>query len=187
MGDKKRTPPDTFRFLTGSPHVILNHNFVEFVILGWENFPRTLLLYFSNTRSSHKAYFQTLACNLMDFSGSVINSNLRFNECGDETCTCNHQNRASCFNAMLDSGAAFAGNFHVKDPALDMIDSVVLKKGRGMVAPGGWCLGKSWFGMDSCSQWGDIDILRPGPTAKKFEKLLLRLIGNSTFQSRLDG
>lgn len=166
---------------------MLNHNFVEFVILGWDNFPRTLLLYFSNTRFSHKAYFQTLACNLMEFSGTVINSNLRFNEGNDATCTGNNQNTVSCFNGMLDSGAVFAGNFHVKDPALDMIDSIVLKKGSGMVAPGGWCLGKSWFGMDSCSQWGDIDILRPGPTAKKLEKLLLRLIGNTTsFRSRLD-
>lgn len=123
----------------------------------------------------------------MEFSSTVINSNLRFNECNDATCTGNHQNTASCFNGMLDSGAVFAGNFRVNDPALDMIDSVILKKGRGMVAPGGWCLGKSWFGMDSCSQWGDMDILRPSPIAKKFEKLLLRLIRNTTsFRPRLD-
>ncbi|XP_027104535.1 beta-glucuronosyltransferase GlcAT14A [Coffea arabica] len=182
MGSEKRTIPNAFRFLTGSPHVILNHKLVQFALLGWENFPRILLLYFSNTRLSHKAYFQTLACN-SEFSRTVINSNLRYTDCNSPCSESRQSGRPMDFGRMLASGAAFAGNFSVNDPIMDVIDSVVLNRGKGMPAPGAWCLGRSWSGRVSCSEWGDVDILRPGPAARRFKLLLLKLMKSKSFRS----
>ncbi|KAL3523774.1 hypothetical protein ACH5RR_016608 [Cinchona calisaya] len=184
MGDRKRSMPNAFRFFTGSPHVILSHKLVEFVVLGWESFPRTLLLYFTNTRYSHKSYFQTLAGN-SEFSHTVINSNLRFTNVDAPSAEDHQSKRPMDFKRMLGSGAAFAGNFPVDDPIMDIIDSVLLNRGKGMVAPGAWCLGRTWGGRVSCSEWGDINILRPGPAAKRFEILLLNIIGSTSFRSSL--
>ncbi|KAK9126901.1 hypothetical protein Scep_015747 [Stephania cephalantha] len=177
-GSHKRKQPRAYKFFTGSPWVILSRKFVEFTILGLDNLPRTLLMYFSNTKSSHRGYFQTLACNTRKFSNSMINSNLRFvmwdNPPGPEP----RNLKKSDFRKMIGSGAAFAGPFLQNDGALDQIDALILHRGEGRVAPGGWCLGGRRFGGDPCQVWGDIDILRPSPAGKRFERLLLRLIPN---------
>ncbi|CAK9176512.1 unnamed protein product [Ilex paraguariensis] len=184
-GNKKRPQPNAFRFFTGSSHVILSRKLVEFSILGWDNFPRTLLLYFSNTRFSHRGYFQTLACNSKGFSNTVINSNLRCIEWDDPGVREPLYLKSSYLKSMQASGAAFAGKFAANDPALDVIDSLVLHRGRGMITPGGWCLGTPGWGRDSCQLWGDINILKPGPAAKIFEKLLLRLMANMTIEPNI--
>ncbi|KAK6933230.1 Glycosyl transferase, family 14 [Dillenia turbinata] len=185
VGTKKRTIPTAFTFFTGSPHVILSRSLVEFSILGLDNFPRTLLLFFSNIKSSHKGYFQTLACNSKNFSNTVVNSNLRLvawdNPPGKEP----RNLRVSDWNRLLGSGVAFAGPFLPNDPVLDKIDPAVLNRKRGRISPGGWCLGETGFGRDPCTQWGDTNVLRPGPGAGRFEKHLLRLLENGTFHSRM--
>ncbi|XP_057979484.1 beta-glucuronosyltransferase GlcAT14A-like [Malania oleifera] len=186
MGDKRRTLPGAFRFFTGSQHVILSRKLVEFSILGWDNLPRTLLLFFTNTRFSSKGYFQTLACNSKEFVNTVINSNLRFIAWDNPPQEEPRNLRHSDLKKMLRSGAAFAGKFPHNDPVLDRIDSTILHRGQGTVSPGGWCLGKAGRGRDPCWQWGDANILRPGPAAKRFEKLLLRLLRkNSTLHTNL--
>lgn len=178
-GSKKRTLPNAYRFFTGSPHVILSRKLVEFAILGWDNLPRKLLLFFSNTKYSQGDYFQTLACNSKDFSKTVVNSNLRFTVYDDDP----RDLSVTDLEKMLSSGAAFAGNFRANDPVLDKIDSLVLHRTAGMILPGGWCLGGRGRGRDPCQLWGDMSILRPGPASKKFEKLLLSLMSNITFHS----
>ncbi|RVW49396.1 Beta-glucuronosyltransferase GlcAT14B [Vitis vinifera] len=167
-----------------SPQVILSRKLVEFSILGWDNFPRTLLLFFANIKSSHRGYFQTLACNAREFSNTVMNSNLRYmawdNPPGKEP----RNPRVSDVKKMLGSGAAFAGNFAPNDhEVLDLIDSVVLHRRKGMISPGGWCVGRRDRGRDPCQHWGDTNILRPGHAAERFEKLLLRVMANSTLRS----
>ncbi|KAF8395065.1 hypothetical protein HHK36_019005 [Tetracentron sinense] len=185
MGNKKRALPKAFRFFTGSSSVILSRKLIDFTILGWDNLPRALLLYFSNLKSSDRGYFQTLACNSKEFSNTVVNSDLRFvawdNPPGKEP----RNLRLSDLNKMLGIGAAFARRFLPNDPALDKIDSVVLRRNQGMIVPGGWCVGRPGKGKDPCQLWGDTNILRPGPAAKRFEKLLLRLMENTTFRSNL--
>ncbi|XP_028126867.1 beta-glucuronosyltransferase GlcAT14A-like isoform X2 [Camellia sinensis] len=178
-GNKKRTLPNAYRFFTGSPHVILSRKLVEFAILGWDNLPRKLLLFFSNTKYSQRDYFQTLACNSKDFSKTVVNSNLRFTVYEDDPPDLS----VTDLEKMLSSGAAFAGNFRANNPVLDKIDSLVLHRTAGMILPGGWCLGGRGRGRDPCQLWGDMSILRPGPASKKFEKLLLSLMSNITFHS----
>ncbi|KAF8402838.1 hypothetical protein HHK36_010929 [Tetracentron sinense] len=168
-----------------SPSVILSRKLVEFSILGWDNLPRSLLLYFSNMKSSHRGYFQTLACNSKEFSNTVVNSDLRFVAWDNPRGKAPRNLKRSDLNKMLGTGAAFAGRFLPNDSALDVIDSVVLRRNRGTVAPGGWCVGRHGRSRDPCQLWGDINILRPGPAAKRFEKLLQRVMANTTFWSNL--
>lgn len=168
--------------LSGSQHVILNRKFVEYSIQGWENLPRLLLLYFTNTRSSHRGYFQTLACNTMEFSDAVINSNLRFIN-SDNTARDPSDFRAPSSDRILKREVAFVGNVSADSPLLDMIDAHILHRGHGMVSPGGWCLGSSnWF-SDPCGEWGDPSVLRPGPAAKGLENFLMKSIKNMSIKS----
>ncbi|KAG9153343.1 hypothetical protein Leryth_018044 [Lithospermum erythrorhizon] len=171
VGDSKRELPVAFKYFTGSEHVIVSRDLVEFSLLGFDNLPRRLLLYLTNSKYAHRGFFQTVVCNAKDFANTVINSNLRFS------------NNLELDN-LLRSGAPFASNFPVDDSALDMIDSVLLHRSRGRVSPGGWCLGRvRWFG-DSCLEWGDFNNLRPSPASKLFENLLLGVLANSTVGSR---
>ncbi|MCE3214759.1 hypothetical protein HAX54_053262 [Datura stramonium] len=182
VGDRKRALPSSFRLFMGSQHVILNRKFVEYSIHGWENLPRLLLLYFSNTRSSHKGYFQTLACNTKEFSDAVINSNLRFIN-SDNTARDPLDFRAPNSDRILKREVAFVGNISADSPLLDMIDAHILHRGRGTVSPGGWCLGSSnWF-SDPCGEWGDPSVLRPGPHAKGLEKFLMKSIKDMSIRS----
>lgn len=183
-GSKTRALPTAFTIFTGSPHLMLSRKLVEFFILGWDNFPRTLLLYFSNTKFSHRSYFQTLACN-SKFSDTVINSSLHFVEYDDPQIKEPQNLSPRDFKKMVESGAAFAGKFPANDPVLDMIDASVLNRRRGMVVPGGWCLGGSGDSQCSSVGWGDINILRPGPASKRFEKLLMNAISNSNVYNQL--
>ncbi|KAE8668065.1 Hydroxyethylthiazole kinase family protein [Hibiscus syriacus] len=86
------------------------------------------------------------------------------------------------FDAMIQSGDAFAAEFQFDDPVLDRIDRKILKRKPGRVVPGGWCLGVPK--NDTCSLWGDADILRPGPGAKRLEKRIVRLLSDTRFRSR---
>ncbi|CAN4090124.1 unnamed protein product [Withania somnifera] len=167
VGDRKRAFPSAFKLFMGSQHVILNWKFVEYSIHGWENLPRLLLLYFSNTRSSHKGYFQTLACNTKEFSDAVIASNLLF---------VNLDNTPSDFGALNSDRILKKG---------DMIDAHILHRGRGMVSPGGWCLGSSnWF-SDPCDEWADPSVLRAGPSSKGLENFLMKSIKDMSIRSSI--
>lgn len=79
------------------------------------------------------------------------------------------------------SGAAFASPFKVDDPVLDQIDHELLHHNRDEPVPGGWCLGDSE--TNKCSVWGDAEILRPGPGAKRLEKHFLELFSNGSYLS----
>ncbi|XP_031484694.1 beta-glucuronosyltransferase GlcAT14B-like [Nymphaea colorata] len=180
---EKRDMPSAYRFFTGSSSVILSRKLLEFSILGWDNFPRTLLLYFSNMKSSQNGYFHTLVCNSKPFRRTAVNSNLRFvawdNPPGDEPRYLNFGD----LSRMMRSGAAFARKFREDDPVLDKIDKKILHRYHDRFAPGGWCIGRDGRGRDPCQVWGDPDILRPGLLAKRLEKLLLTVLSNSSFHS----
>ncbi|CAN1828997.1 Beta-glucuronosyltransferase GlcAT14A [Linum perenne] len=147
---EKRTAPDAFKIFTGSPWVILSRPFIEFCIIGWDSLPRVLLMYFNNVVLSEESYFQSVICNAPDFKNTTVNNDLR--------------------------GAAFARQFKKDDPVLEMIDEKILHRGRNQVVPGGWCTGRrrSWW-IDPCSEWGDVNLVKPGPQAKRFEETISNL------------
>ncbi|KAI4304975.1 hypothetical protein MLD38_040427 [Melastoma candidum] len=171
-----RATPDSFKIFTGSPWVILSRGFLEYCVLGWDNLPRTLLMYFNNVMLSQESYFQSVACNSQEFKNSTVNSDLRFmmwdNPPKMEPLFLN----SSDYEQMINSGAAFARRFEMGDHVLDMIDEKILQRGRHRVVPGAWCTGRSSWLTDPCSQWGNVNVLKPGPQAKKLEDAVSNLM-----------
>ncbi|XP_034698238.1 beta-glucuronosyltransferase GlcAT14A [Vitis riparia] len=180
---EKRPTPDGFKFFTGSPWVILNRSFLEFCILGWDNLPRTLLMYFTNVILSDEGYFHSVICNSPEFRNTTVNNDLRYVIWDSPPKMEPHFLNVSDYDQTVQSGAAFARQFQKDDPVLNMIDEKILKRGRNRVVPGAWCTGrKSWW-MDPCSNWGDANVLRPGPQAKKLEESVTNLLEDSNSQS----
>uniref|UniRef100_A0A452Y222 Uncharacterized protein n=1 Tax=Aegilops tauschii subsp. strangulata TaxID=200361 RepID=A0A452Y222_AEGTS len=169
---QKRPSPDAFKFFTGSPWVILNRRFIEYCVLGWENLPRLLLMYFNNVMLPQEGYFHSVICNSLDFRNSTVNNDLRYKVWDDPPQTEPLFLSMAHFNKMVDSGQPFARRFQANGPLLDKIDEKLLKRpGHGPV-PGAWCAGrKSWF-IDPCSQWSDVNVVKPGPQALKLQQYI---------------
>ena len=94
-----------------------------------------------------------------------------------------HLLNMSDYNQMVQSGAAFARQFKKDDHVLDMVDEKILKRRRNRPVPGAWCSGRRSWWMDPCSQWGDVNILKAGPQAKKFEESITNLLDDWNSQS----
>ncbi|GLJ10217.1 hypothetical protein SUGI_0124240 [Cryptomeria japonica] len=180
---QKRQMPDAYKVFTGSPWVVLSRYFVEYCILGWDNLPRTVLMYFSNVVLSQEGYFHTVICNAPEFKNTTVNSDLHYLVWDTPPKPEPHYLNLSDFENIQQNGAAFARQFQQDDPVLDKIDSVILNRRKGQLAPGGWCAGKYSKRRNSCSDLGDINTIMPGPRAKLFENLILTLISNGTFRS----
>ncbi|KAK3163381.1 hypothetical protein QOZ80_1AG0002880 [Eleusine coracana subsp. coracana] len=73
---QKRELPTAFKLFTGSAWVGLTRDFVEYCVWGWDNLPRTLLMYYANFVSSPEGYFQTVLCNAPRFVHTVANHDL---------------------------------------------------------------------------------------------------------------
>ncbi|GFP83499.1 xylosyltransferase 1 [Phtheirospermum japonicum] len=173
---EKRPMPDAFKIFTGSPWVVLSRSFLEYCIFGWDNLPRTLLMYFTNVVLSQEVYFHSVICNSDEFKNTTVNADLRYFVWDDPPRMEPHFLTASDYGEMVKSGSAFARQFEKDGPVLDMIDRKVLLRARNRATPGAWCTGrKSWF-MDPCSQWGDVNVVKPGPQAKKFGESIDKLL-----------
>uniref|UniRef100_A0A7N1A4V7 Uncharacterized protein n=1 Tax=Kalanchoe fedtschenkoi TaxID=63787 RepID=A0A7N1A4V7_KALFE len=178
---QKRDLPRVFQLFTGLSTSILTRELIEFCILGSNNFPRTLLMYFANMPSSQLNYFPTVVCNSKQFKRSTINGNLQFTASGNQSRDVFPRPLdVDDFNGMKNSGAAFAAQ--VTDlQVLDHMDRHLLGRHFGQLVPGGWCIGDYVNG--TCSSWGDADILRPGEGSKRLEKHILKLLANGAFLS----
>ncbi|KAL1568549.1 beta-glucuronosyltransferase GlcAT14A-like [Salvia divinorum] len=161
---------------TGSPWVVLSRPFLEFCIFGWENLPRTLLMYFTNVVLSQEVYFHTVICNSLEFRNTTVNADLRYFVWDDPPKMEPHVLSTSDYEDIVESGAAFARQFEKDGAVLDMIDRNILKRNSNGATPGAWCRGrKSWW-TDPCSQWGDVSVVKPGPQADKFGKSIDKLL-----------
>ncbi|MBA0813059.1 hypothetical protein Gohar_026942, partial [Gossypium harknessii] len=179
---QKRVLPNSFRLFSGSAFAILTRSFIEFCILGTDNFPRTLLMYLANMPYSFTNYFPTILCN-SKFKSTVINHNLQYVAFNMSSSKKKLSSRDLVeFNAMIQTGDAFATQFKFDDPVLDRIDRKILKRKPGRVVQGGWCLGIP--ANDTCSVWGDADILRPGKGAKRLERRIVKLLSGDRFRSQ---
>ncbi|XP_008804738.2 beta-glucuronosyltransferase GlcAT14A-like [Phoenix dactylifera] len=179
---QKRDLPNAYRLFTGSASVILSRKFVEYCILGTENLPRALLMYYANMPSSHTNYFQTVLCNSPEFNRTIVNHNLRYVKWDMPP---KEEPRALTLNDlenMTQSGAAFGRRFAKDDHILNHIDQEVLNRDPGKIVPGGWCLGKGHG--DPCMIWGSADVLSPGPGAMRLARFITQLLSTGTFHSR---
>ncbi|CAD6233461.1 unnamed protein product [Miscanthus lutarioriparius] len=183
----KRELPTAFKLFTGSAWVALTRDFVEYTVWGWDNLPRTLLMYYANFVSSPEGYFQTLLCNAPRFVPTVANHDLHHIRW--DVPPRQHPRALALVDmpAMLASGAPFARKFPRDDPVLDTIDDGLLARPRpangtaGEVAfvPGGWC------GADAACRAVDNDwVLRPGPGAERFRRLIDRIVRSEAFPNR---
>ncbi|KAL6007431.1 hypothetical protein ACLOJK_032928 [Asimina triloba] len=164
---EKRQTPEAFKVFTGSPWVILSRPFVEFCTLGWDNLPRTLLMFFTNVILSEEGYFHTVACNAPEFQNTTVNADLRYivwdTPPGMEPRILN----STDYDEMVQSGAAFARQFRKDDPVLNQVDEKILMRRANRAAPGAWCSGRRGWWMDPCSLWGDINVVKPGRQARR--------------------
>ncbi|XP_065862890.1 beta-glucuronosyltransferase GlcAT14A [Euphorbia lathyris] len=179
---QKRNLPNSFRVFSGLTFSVLSRTFIEHCILGTDNLPRTLLMYFSNTLSSLSNYFPTVLCNSHQFKRTVINHNLQYIAFDKPFKQLPQMLNSSHFGAMIQSGAAFASQFNSSDSVLDRIDREILGRNPGEVVPGGWCLDDSING--TCSLWGDADVLRPSPGSARLERRIVELLSEGAFRSR---
>ncbi|KAG7545969.1 Glycosyl transferase family 14 [Arabidopsis suecica] len=175
----RRTMPTAFKLFTGSAWMVLSRSFVEYCIWGWDNLPRTLLMYYTNFLSTPEGYFHTVICNAPEYSSTVLNHDLHFISWDrppkqhPRTLNINDTER------MIASGSAFARKFRHNDPALDKIDKELLGRGNGNFTPGGWCAGEP-----KCSRVGDPSKIKPGPGANRLRVLVSRLVLTSKLTQR---
>ncbi|KAJ4981365.1 hypothetical protein NE237_032202 [Protea cynaroides] len=181
---QRRSLPTSFTLFTGSAWIMLTRSFLEFCILGLDNLPRTLLMYFTNFLSSPESYFHTVICNTQQFRTTAVNHDLHY--IAWDTPPKQHPRFLTVkdFNDTVRSGAMFARKFAKDDPVLDKIDQELLGRTEGRFAPGAWCIGSSDGGADPCSLRGDESVFKPGPGAERLQELLQKLLSEDLYKQR---
>ncbi|XP_017243854.1 beta-glucuronosyltransferase GlcAT14B [Daucus carota subsp. sativus] len=179
-----RRVPTAFKLFTGSAWMALSRPFVNYCIWGWDNLPRTVLMYYTNFVSSPESYFQTVICNAPEFRNTTLNSDLHFIPWDDPPLQHPKHITVDDMGKMIDSNAPFARKFHNDDPVLDKIDSELLFRGQGRIVPGGWCIGSRENGSDPCSVAGNITFFKPTSGAKRLKTLISSLMSDDKFRPR---
>ncbi|XAR56538.1 hypothetical protein NMG60_11037066 [Bertholletia excelsa] len=172
----RRALPTAFKLFTGSAWMILSRPFVEYLIWGWDNLPRTMLMYYTNFLSSPEGYFQTVVCNAPEFVHTVVNHDMHFISWDNPPKQHPHTLSINDTARMVSSDVAFARKFKHDDPVLDVIDKELLGRKNGSFTPGGWCAGKP-----RCSKVGNPSKLKPGPGAQRLRRLIGSLLLSSKF------
>ncbi|XP_008808722.1 beta-glucuronosyltransferase GlcAT14B-like [Phoenix dactylifera] len=181
---QRRSVPTAFKLFTGSAWMALSRSFIDYCIWGWDNLPRTVLMYYANFLSSPEGYFHTVICNAQEFRNTTVNHDLHFISWDNPPKQHPHYLTMKHMKGMIDSNAPFARKFPKGDPVLDKIDADLLSRGPGMLVPGGWCVGSRENGSDPCLVVGNTTILRPGPGAVRLEHLMVSLLSEEKFRSR---
>ncbi|RAL49185.1 hypothetical protein DM860_017829 [Cuscuta australis] len=171
-----RALPTSFKLFTGSAWMILSRAFVDYCVEGWENLPRTLLMYYTNFVSSPEGYFQTVVCNAPEFKTTVVNHDMHYISWDVPPKQHPHTLTLNDTRKMIKSDAPFARKFNQGDPVLDKIDRKLLGRNNGNFTPGGWCAGNP-----PCSELGDPLRLKPGPGTKRLRRLVGRLVLSENF------
>ncbi|KAE8734513.1 Tetratricopeptide repeat (TPR)-like superfamily protein [Hibiscus syriacus] len=168
----------------GSAWMALSRSFIDYCIRGWDNLPRTVLMYYANFLSSPEGYFHTVICNAQEFRNTTVNSDLHFISWDNPPKQHPHLLKLADMERMINSNAPFARKFPWDDPVLDKIDSEILSRGPDMFTPGGWCVGSAQNGSDPCSVIGNTTVIKPGPGATRLETLISALLSNDNFRPR---
>ncbi|XP_071713860.1 beta-glucuronosyltransferase GlcAT14B-like [Rutidosis leptorrhynchoides] len=181
---QRRSVPTAFKLFTGSAWMVLSRSFIDFCIWGWDNLPRTVLMYYANFVSSPEGYFHTVLCNAKEFSNTTVNSDLHFIAWDNPPKQHPHFLTLQDMSRMIDSNAPFARKFHQDEPVLDSIDSELLFRAPDMIVPGGWCIGSRENGSDPCSMVGNITFLKTTRGAERLASLVNSLLSEESFRPR---
>lgn len=182
MTTQRRSIPTSFKLFTGSAWVVLTRSFVEYCIWGWDNLPRTMLMYYTNFVSSPEGYFHTVMCNTEEFRHTAIGHDLHYIAWDNPPKQHPVSLTMKDFRKMVNSSAPFARKFAKNDPVLDKIDKELLGR-TNRFAPGAWCIGSSEGGADPCSVRGNDTVFKPGPGAKRLQWLMGELLSDG-FRSK---
>ncbi|KAK4272041.1 hypothetical protein QN277_020644 [Acacia crassicarpa] len=181
---QRRSRPTAFKLFTGSAWMALSRSFIDYCIWGWDNLPRTVLMYYTNFISSPEGYFHSVICNAEEFKNTTVNSDLHFISWDNPPKQHPHYLNLKDMQKMVDSNAPFARKFPREDPVLDKIDADLLSRGPGRVVPGGWCIGSKNNGADPCSVVGDTTVLKPSAGSRRLEALITSLLSKEKFRPR---
>ena len=162
--------------------MVLSRSFVEYCIWGWDNLPRTILMYYTNFISSPEGYFHTVICNTEEFRHTAIGHDLHYIAWDNPPKQHPRALTIKDFDRMVNSSAPFARKFAKDDPVLDKIDKELLGQ-TNRFAPRAWCVGSSDGGVDPCSVRGNDSVFRPGPGAKRLHVLMDELLAEE-FRSK---
>ncbi|KAG6642803.1 beta-glucuronosyltransferase GlcAT14A [Carya illinoinensis] len=181
---KQRTIPTAFKLYTGSAWTILSRSFAEYCIIGWDNLPRTLLLYYTNFVSTPEGYFQTLICNSKDYKNTTVNHDLHYITWDNPPKQHPRSLGLGDFRNMVLGNRPFARKFKKNDRVLDKIDRQLLKRRRGQFAFGGWCSGSTAEKHNTCSalRSENYGVLRAGAGARRLKTLLTRIVSDRSFR-----
>ncbi|KAK8956014.1 hypothetical protein KSP40_PGU008884 [Platanthera guangdongensis] len=181
---EKRSVSTAYKLFTGSAWMMLSHQFIEFCIWGWDNLPRTVLMYYANFLSSPEGYFHTVICNAPEFRNTTVNHDLHYISWDNPPKQHPHFLTVADFTLMVDSAAPFARKFPREDPVLDRIDRELLARdaGDGFVH-GGWHARMSNTNDPQFLIPG-VEELRPGPGADRIKRLITGLLMAEGFDEK---
>ncbi|XP_010925224.1 beta-glucuronosyltransferase GlcAT14B isoform X1 [Elaeis guineensis] len=181
---EKRSVPTAFRLFTGSAWMMLSHQFIEFCLWGWDNLPRTVLMYYANFLSSPEGYFHTVICNAPEFRNTTVNHDLHFISWDTPPKQHPHFLTLDDFSRMVDSNAPFARKFGRDDPVLDRIDKELLGRDADGFVPGGWYGAWKMNTTDEHDIVRNVNELRPGPGADRLAHLITGLLAADGFDEK---
>ncbi|KAF9681301.1 hypothetical protein SADUNF_Sadunf06G0211700 [Salix dunnii] len=182
---EKRSLPAAFKLFMGSELVVLTRSFLEFCVWGWDNLPRTVLMYYTNFLSSSEGYFHTVICNQKDYQNTTVNHDLHYLKWDNPPKQYPLNLTLEHFEEMVASGAPFARKFAKDDPVLNKIEKELLGIPDGQLARGRWCAGKSLSDKDVCVVYGSPYAVKPSTVnSKRLEKLMVKLLDSENFRSK---
>lgn len=163
--------------------MILTRAFMEYCVKGWDNLPRKLLMFFSNVAYPLESYFHTVLCNSHEFQNTTVDNNLMYSLWDTDPYESQLLDMSN-YDAMLETGAAFARPFSEGEVVLEKIDDLILNRSSNGLVQGEWCSNseKNKTTMVSeteeewCTQSGDVDAVKPGPFGIKLKTVLAEIV-----------
>ncbi|KAM1061707.1 hypothetical protein TB2_025706 [Malus domestica] len=182
---QKRSVPTAYKLFTGSAWMMLSRPFIEYILWGWDNLPRTVLMYYANFLSSPEGYFHTVICNAEEFQNTTVNHDLHFISWDNPPKQHPHFLVMDDFQRMVDSNAPFARKFGRNESVLDNIDSELLGCNADGYVPGGW-FNTQANGSATVPDYSlkNITTLRPGVGAQRLKHLVTSLISAEDFHAK---
>ncbi|XP_071697140.1 beta-glucuronosyltransferase GlcAT14C [Rutidosis leptorrhynchoides] len=170
---EKRSMPASFKLFMGSAWVVLTRPFLEFCVWGWDNLPRTLLMYYTNFLSSPEGYFHTVVCNHKDYQNTTVNHDMHYIKWDTPPKQYPLNLTIEHFPEMVESGAPFGHSFAKDDLVLDKIDIELLKR-----------TGPNERSVYNSIVFGKTDAIRPSMSSKRLEKLVSHLLSSDNFRPK---
>lgn len=162
--------------------MMLSRQFVEYILWGWDNLPRVVLMYYANFLSSPEGYFHTVICNAEEFRNTTVNHDLHFISWDNPPKQHPHFLTADHYQSMVESNAPFGRKFGRNEPLLDKIDTELLGRNADGYVPGTWFSQANPNTTKPYSFIRNITELRPGPGAVRLKRLINGLLSAEDFQ-----